>query len=271
MNVMKKGFTLAELMAVIVIMAILALIIIPTVDKDLKEGKEKLYNKSIETIESALDLFMTNYNLNNNESIKLSLYQLKELGYLDPEIKNPNTKDYFFNDSIITISKLDDKISYDISIEGTNIRKYENLPIIDITAVDIVELGSEYEIKEVTSKFNDTYIMTTHTGTVDTNTVGSYFIKYEVEHENYVNFSYKTVLVRDTTPPTVTFNKLSIPYDSINSYDFKSDINASDLSGIKNIEVITNFGPIKGDYSVKYIVTDNYDNETIKYRTVTVY
>ena len=45
---MKKGFTLAELLAVIVILGLLALIAVPVVLNKIKSTKEDLYNNQIE-------------------------------------------------------------------------------------------------------------------------------------------------------------------------------------------------------------------------------
>ena len=40
---MKKGFTLVELLAVITLLGLLSLIVVPVVDKIIKDNKEKLY------------------------------------------------------------------------------------------------------------------------------------------------------------------------------------------------------------------------------------
>ena len=70
----KKGFTLAELLGVITLLGLLALIVIPIVDKTLKEGKDDLYESQIK--------IGTGY---------VTLSTLQDSGYLDEEIKNPKT------------------------------------------------------------------------------------------------------------------------------------------------------------------------------------
>ena len=80
---MKKGFTLAELLGVIVILAALLLISIPVVDKIIKQSQEDLYNKQIDSIKLAINLWISDkYKLNEGESITLTLSQLKEEGFV---------------------------------------------------------------------------------------------------------------------------------------------------------------------------------------------
>lgn len=50
---MKKGFTLAELLGVIVILGLLALIITPAVTTTINDSKEKSYNKQVDIIETS--------------------------------------------------------------------------------------------------------------------------------------------------------------------------------------------------------------------------
>ena len=47
---MKKGFTLVELMTVIIILGVLALITYPIVDKSIKQSKEKALDRTIKSI-----------------------------------------------------------------------------------------------------------------------------------------------------------------------------------------------------------------------------
>ena len=47
---MKKGFTLIEMLAVIVILAIISLIIFPEVNKVIKSSKEKSYKTQIDNL-----------------------------------------------------------------------------------------------------------------------------------------------------------------------------------------------------------------------------
>lgn len=268
---MKKGFTLIELMGTIIIIAACALIIIPVVDKELKEGKSKIKDKEIESIKSALDLYMTDIKLDNNDSMTITLYQLKQKGLIDINIKNPLKDELYPNDMLIEIKNDNGIIKYDIKEEtGTNTNNYETLPKLTLNGevLEYVELNDEYTDTIATSTYNDTKIDYDISSNVDVNTPGVYTITYTSNYNNLSTKILKTVIVRDTKGPILEFTTLNIPLSSVNTYDFKSDIRAYDPSGIKNIEVETNFRALKGTYSIKYIATDNYDNKTIKYRKV---
>ena len=270
---MKKGFTLAELMGVIVILGALILIIVPIVDKQLKEGKQKLYEDSINSIKSSLDLYMNDINLGTNGSMQITLYQLKQAGFIDINIKNPVNGELFPNDMLITILNDNGVIKYSIDdSSGINKRNYTSIPkmVLNGDVLEYVELGSVYEEKGAIGIYNGIELSPTIESNIDTNTVGIYTIKYNVKYENISNKIIRTVIVRDTKGPTLEFKTLNIPLSSARNYDYTKDIIIFDESGTDEVIVTveTNFGALTGMYSVKYIATDKYGNETIKYRKV---
>lgn len=96
----KDGFTLVELLAVVVIIGITYLIIFPSVTSFIDKSKEKSYNIQVDLIEKASKKWVLDntdellkkdpYHLNN---INLTLTTLKKEGYLQDEfIENPKTK-----------------------------------------------------------------------------------------------------------------------------------------------------------------------------------
>lgn len=94
----EKGFTLAELLGVIAILGVLALIVVPVVDKNVKEGKEELYQKQIESIRSSAQMWGTDHldelpGKNETKTITLSI--LQQDGYISSDIKNPKTDTVF--------------------------------------------------------------------------------------------------------------------------------------------------------------------------------
>lgn len=92
----KKGFTLIEIMAVIIILAIIAVIVVPLVTGSIKDSKDKLYETQLENIKSAAKSYMINLDLDDEQNkISVTIEELKKLGLLDKDIKDPRTdKDF---------------------------------------------------------------------------------------------------------------------------------------------------------------------------------
>ncbi len=91
---MKKGFTLVELMAVIIILGVIALIAFPIIDNSIKKSKEDSLDQTIDNIE----LSAYNYSVQNvfdkpsiDEKKAIMLDRLQDTGFLEKEIINPVT------------------------------------------------------------------------------------------------------------------------------------------------------------------------------------
>lgn len=96
----KDGFTLVELLAVIVIMGIIAVIIFPSVASYIEKSRNKSYNIQVDLLEKAAKKWVTDhseellkkdpYHLNN---INLTITTLKQEKYLENNyITNPKTR-----------------------------------------------------------------------------------------------------------------------------------------------------------------------------------
>ena len=97
-----KGFTLAELIGVIVVLALISLVTIPAVSNTLKTNRKKLCATQANNIVSAAK----NYGADNVFSLDttsfVTLATLIRYGYIDDKIENPVTKEvyrYVKNDS----------------------------------------------------------------------------------------------------------------------------------------------------------------------------
>lgn len=106
---MKKGFTLVELIAVIIILALLSFLVVPSVDKTIKTNQKKLYENQLENIKKSAQTWgAANIGVlpqNINTSITITLKDLKETGLVEKNIKNPITKELFSDDLKIQITK----------------------------------------------------------------------------------------------------------------------------------------------------------------------
>ena len=118
----KKGFTLVELLAVIIILSLLALLASTSVSKIVKDSKGDLYDTQVKLIQSAAEAWGADnlYDLPDAGTCKtLTLKDLKSYGLIDPEIKDPRTNKLFSNSLLIKISGEENKyglnnISYEV-------------------------------------------------------------------------------------------------------------------------------------------------------------
>ncbi len=93
----KKGFTLVELLAVIVILGLLGALTIPLVEKIIKDNREKVHQVNVDTIlNAAYDYAQTNPDylpdpVDGDEGTTILLQQLYASGLLKDDMVNPNT------------------------------------------------------------------------------------------------------------------------------------------------------------------------------------
>jgi len=90
----KNGFTLIELLAAIIVLGMIALIVFPTVNKTIKNQREKLYDRQISTIiEAAEGWGIKNIDklpMGEKESVSVNISTLVEEGLLkNNDIKDP--------------------------------------------------------------------------------------------------------------------------------------------------------------------------------------
>lgn len=111
----KNGFTLIELIGVIVLISAIALILVPAVSTSLKKGADRADKIAKENIEMAAK----NWSLDNKDKLKTTCYvsvqTLKTDGYLDnDDIKLPSDSTKNLNGSVvvITVENKDNKTVY---------------------------------------------------------------------------------------------------------------------------------------------------------------
>ena len=202
-----KGFTLTELITVITILGLIAIVAIPNVISVIKNSKDTIYKKQINTIlEGAMMWASDNakYLPDEGEMIKLTLDQLKMDSYVDLDIKNPsiNEPNYFDNNMEISITKKNGVIEYDV-LETTI--KYVDEINTDYTKIILngdvltyVNIGEEYEEKYAyiygTDKSN---LIGPNLTDIDTSTERTYYLYYEYTNSDNVKSTIiRTVIVK---------------------------------------------------------------------------
>lgn len=116
---MKKGFTLAELIGVIVVLALISLITIPAISKILRQNKEGLCETQMNNILSAARSYgaenVFSLPTTDGETLTITLQDLIDGGYIGKNIENPATKELIDVDNEIYITKEGKKWTYELS------------------------------------------------------------------------------------------------------------------------------------------------------------
>ena len=292
----KKGFTLAEMLGVITILAVLGLLVFPAVEKSLKDGKEDLHRVQINNIENAA-LTWTSDNAFKSpdkpgETMLLTLYQLKQAGKIDNDIIDPVTKNLFPDDLTIKITATASDYKAEVvedSGNPTNDKKYNPLtPDVKINGKEFVYL--EYKknstqayadpgvtalsstgasISDITSAIKD------ENGNIVLNItygrMGTYNIFYDVTSDNITVRVIRTVIVKDSKGPVITLpSTTTVSRSNAASYNLISTITVTDESEYTVTPDRTNLPSVAGTYTITYTATDAYGNTSQARRTIIV-
>ena len=146
----KKGFTLVELLAVIIVLSIIVLITAISTSNIIKNSKKSLSEVQIKSIEKAAKTYYVE-EVSNHDNVCVNISELIQKGYIDKEkIANPKNNEEILGS--IRISYIDNKYNYEYKdqecIKCTVDKQNEN----KYTVGDIVTC----EFEKSTDKF---YIM----------------------------------------------------------------------------------------------------------------
>jgi len=129
----KKGFTLVELLGVIVILSILVLISIPIINSIVNDSKKQIKETNVITILDAAYSWAMDDELNielpenDNEFITVTLDTIKKSGHLKKEVINAETGTAYADNCVITITKKKyNKSEADTNDANTNNKYYNN-------------------------------------------------------------------------------------------------------------------------------------------------
>lgn len=91
---MKRGFTLVELIATILILGVVVLITLPTIQSALSKSREGLLENQIKSIENVARTWGTKNTGKLEDCYILNFDELKTAGYLqNKDVINPETKE----------------------------------------------------------------------------------------------------------------------------------------------------------------------------------
>lgn len=307
---MKKGFTLAEMLGVITILAIIGLLVFPAVDSSIKEGKEKVYRTQVRNIEEgakqwAIDASTPNLE-DDGDVAKVTIYQLKQAGRVDNNVTNPKTKKPFGDELVINITKTaGDYTTSLIEAEGNlNDTTLNVIPLVKLKPSQNCDKGTEivyceYKKNSPTTYFTSSYQAITEVlalaedstpitditykvydangGDVTGNNftmgqLGTYYVYYHVKYNNYTIRLIRTVIVRDSIAPTLTVpTSTKVSRSNAASYDLIGTVTCTDESDCDVVADRTLPSTI-GTYTITYTATDRSKrkNSSTARRTIIV-
>lgn len=297
---MKKGFTLIEMLAVIIIISVIVLVITPIVTNNLNDSKEAVYNNLINKIISASSDWMvknTDKLPEDGESISITLGMLQSEGLISTDLKNPKTEALFPADMVININYI--KSNKD-NPKLTNGRYKGNYSIVvDINSgTEIKDIDDEYTVVELNASDTDVdsivykdkddndislkeyslqYINNgLNVEKIDSSKIGIYYVYY-----NKVDSSKKFVRVfnvADTSLPEIVFKEDDTVSVGVTSFDLYDNVECNDNSNTCKLDITEGENEFyqalsnktTGNYVVKYKATDAYGNTVNKNRVIEI-
>ena len=115
---MKKGFTLIELISVIILLGIVGLIAIPVINNTLRSQKQTLYESQITDIKLATERWAFDHveelPVGESDFITVTISDLKSTGYLEKELIDPRSGDPIPNELEVKITRKGEGYYYSI-------------------------------------------------------------------------------------------------------------------------------------------------------------
>lgn len=110
----RKGLTLVELIATLVILSVIALIVTPNIYVSVKDYKEQLHVTQMNSIRDAAKNWAAdhindaNFPINNTFSLKITVQELQEGGYIDSNLKDTKGNSTFDESSAFVVIDCDE-------------------------------------------------------------------------------------------------------------------------------------------------------------------
>ena len=285
---MKKGFTLIEMLAVIVLLGIIAVIAYPTVSNAVKSAKESALDKTIDSLENIAYSYSSENNLEQSVDEKaLSFDVMLNAGFIKTLPTNPETGELLAGCVMYSWRDNQYKFRYDESCTT----KAPAQVLMDITFTPLGTINSGWYKSNFYVKINvDGTSFKWCSGTdscepttlvdgktslpyISTESSSNVICVKGYNYDDYSEITCSSIYKLDKTAPVISgVNNISVSKNTV--IDLTSGVTATDsLSGLNGTysynPTSVNTSTI-GSKSVTYSATDMAGNSTSVTKTITV-
>lgn len=196
-----KGFTLVELLAILVILGLLAVIITPVVQKTLSANKEKVYEIIVEQIKDYTRDYLTKNTSvlpdDEGDANIIKFIDLKKEGLLQINVVNPITGNIISNESFVRVTKKNNNYVYEVvTYDLVDVDKLEaGAPTITLSSYT-QECSTSCELEEVDNVSRQIVYNEEEVGSIDLDKKGIYTVYYSKLENGKLGISIKTVTVK---------------------------------------------------------------------------
>ena len=200
----KKGFTLVELLGVLVVLSVILMIAYPLITSYVRHTKEKAYEVQMELILTSLRDYANDHRewlpQNSGDYVVLTLGQLKSAGIVKDSVINPLDGKEIEDSMEFRIRKNDTRYQYEIMENTIETREDKSKsPSIELLDSPLLYLPLDSEYVEPGVKgydYDGVEIAVTIDNKVDMTKEGIYLVKYNSIDGNGINtYAYRTIIV----------------------------------------------------------------------------
>ena len=200
---MRRGFTLVELLGIIVVLGIIATIVTPIIQSTLTENKNKVYNVLVKQIEGqAKDYLEMNIDKLPEEdggSVQVKFGDIKVAGIMQLNVKNPKTNNLISNESYVTVTKDKNNFRYETTIyDLTDVSEVvSGAPTITLSSNsnETISIGSSYTLEVVDNVSRQIINDGKEVSSIDTSVKGVYEVYYSKLEDGKLGITVKTIKV----------------------------------------------------------------------------
>lgn len=274
-----RGFTLVEVLGVLVILALIFILAFPNVINRIVKGEQSVDNAAEGVVIEAAKDFVSENDINRQlEKYCLSVQDLVDDGYVTEE--NVGTE-MLTKHVEISISKI--KLDYELVDECTTVSS----GVINLVGSDRVEVTlngtyteqgaaaqdknlndiSAFIVKKIYDKDGK------KVNAIDTTTKGIYHIEYSIVYNGIEEKVYRDVKVLDNVKPVITVTNRLITISSlVTEFNLLDGVSATDNSGeLLDVSVKTDLAlGAMGTYTITYSATDSSGNTSSEKSVVVI-